>query len=208
MQSKIKGVRNDSSNTEIDLKATKHGALFIAPSIAANAIRTMQGRTFTAISTTAVAAIVDEPDTATNCILFNNSSNLYYIIERVFAYGDVSSTNNCRWAIWCCVQHSGRAADTAGITLYNNQSGALTDSTAIFDPTATAVNEGWSPWSNSLDTETAVGGLGGCASSVRVDGLMIIPPTGGLAMHVVGSHTVATFNCGAQWSEVEMDTGR
>ena len=204
MQTLMNGVRGDASDTEMSLKASQDGGLYTAEILAPYALITRQGKSFTAISTTPVAALVDEPTTATNCIIYNNSKNLYYVIERIFANQDVSAAAQCRWALWACVQHVGRAADTAGITLYCNMGGQLTDSTAIFDPTATAVDEGWSPWSNGLDVEPT-GILGGSACSVRVDGLMVIPPTGGLALHVVASDVGATFNCGAQWSEVLMD---
>lgn len=204
MQTKIRGIRSGSTGDETDVKVTRLGDLHVAPAMSPEAFRTAQGRSFTAITTTAVASLVDEPTTIAHFTLYNNDANRVYVINRIFAYQDVSSAAAAYWSLWACVHPVSRAADTADITLMGNQSGADISSSAILDINQTVTNDGWSPWGPSGAVE-ATGILGGAVICVRVDGLMIVPPTAAVSLATVASDDGVDCCVGFHWTEMMID---
>lgn len=205
MQTKIRGIRSGSTGDETDVKVTRLGDLHVAPAMSMEAFRTGQGRSFTAISTTAVVAIVDEPDVLSAMTLYNaDPAGKTYVINRIFAYQDISSAEAARWSLWACVHPVSRAADTAAITLMDNQSGADISSSAILDTDAVVTNDGWSPWGNTADVE-ATGILGGAVICVDTWGLMVVPPTAAVSLHCVASSTSVYVTVGFHWTEMVID---
>ena len=60
----------------------------------------------------------------------------------------------------------------------------------------------------SLDVEAqAAAILGGAATSIDVDGRMIVPPSAAVSLHVVASSVAELFTVGFHWSEIQLDLG-
>ena len=207
MQTLIKGIRGGGDAGEVSVKATVGGSLHIAQMLPPGALLTAQGDSWTVITTTAVAAIVDEPTVAALCTLYNgeNGGGKSYVIDRIFAYQDISAAAASRWALWSCVHPVGTALGANTITLKGSQRGVSNyggNSRVAVGTTVT--NDGWSPWSYALDVETT-GILGGSACSVDVLGLMVIPPSAAVSLHVVASSVDEDFCVGFHWHEVQLD---
>ena len=207
MQTTIRGIRGGGSSEEVTIKATRAGSLHVAQALPSGALITAQGRSYTAITTTAVAGIVDEPTATALFTLYNGESGggLSYVIDRIFAYQDVSAAAEARWALWAIVQPVGTTSVARDITLINNQRGVTGyGGNARLGVGDSVTDSGWSPWSNSQDVEPT-GIIGGAAVSVDVEGRMVIPPTGAASLHVVTTATTEDFTVGFHWHEVQLD---
>lgn len=214
MLTKIRGIRasGGGSGEEIDIRATRQGSLEVAQMLPAGTLITARGESYIAIATAVIAFIVDEPDTAAMLTLYNGEADggKSYVIERIFAYCDVGTTAEARFALWACVHPIGRAADSAEITLINNARGAALGTSyggnAKLDNAATVTNDGWSPWSGSKDISLG-NTLGGSAIVVNVRGRMIVPPSAAVSLSVVSTSTGETGVTGFHWHEVQLDLG-
>lgn len=205
----LKAIRGGDGAGEVDVKADRAGNLHIAEMLPGGALLTGEGSSYTAITTTAVAALVDEPTNAALFTLYNGEAagGLCYIIERVFAFMDISSAAAARWSLWAIVQPVGTTAVAQDITLINNIRGVDNyGGNARLGVGDAVVNNGWSPWSSSQES-VELDSLSGPAVSVDVAGRMVIPPTAAVSLHVVSSSVDEDFNVGFQWSEVRLDLG-
>ena len=146
MLTKIRGIRSGGSGQEVDIGASRDGALQIAQMLPSGALLAALGNSWTAITTTAVAALDNEPETAALFTLYNGEADggKSYVIERIFAYQDVSAAAISKWALWACVHPIGRAADTVEITKISNMSGKSGSygGNAILDADTTVTNDG------------------------------------------------------------------
>lgn len=207
MQTTIRGVRSGGSGEEVTIKATRAGSLHVSQALPSGALITAQGASYTAITITAVAGLVDEPTATALFTLYNGESGggLSYVIDRIFAYQDVSTAAEARWALWAIVQPVGTASVARDVTLINNQRGVTGyGGNARLGVGDGVVDSGWSPWSGSLDIEPT-GIIGGAAVSVDVEGRMIVPPSGACSLHVVTTAVTEEFNVGFHWHEVQLD---
>jgi len=189
------------ADVEVDVKATEGGLLVTAP---AKLLWTAKNYGFMTRTTSAVAAIVDEPTTAALGTLWNGeaSGGKVYVIDKLFAFQDVSAAAPSRWALWACVHDVGMSAVTADITIGGGNAGqASYGGNARFDVGATVVDDGWFPVTNSRDVE-ATGILGGASAVADVFGSLIVPPTSAISLHVVASSTDEDFTVGVMWYEV------
>ncbi len=206
MQTLLRGIRGGGSGEEVSIKATRNGSLHVAQMLSPGALLTAQGNSWTAITTTAVAASVDKPDTTALFTLYNGESGggLSYVIDRIFAYEDVSGAD-ARFGIWAIVQAVGTTAVARDITLINNLRGITNyGGNARLGVGDTVVNTGWTPWGNSVDVETT-GVLGGSTISVDVAGRMVVPPTAACSLFIVASSINEDCNVGFHWHEVQLD---
>lgn len=202
----IKAKRGGGSGEELHVGSSLLGDLSISQVLPYGALLTGVGESYTAITTAAVAAIVDEPATTALFTLYNNESDggKTFIIERIFCFQDIGSAPEARFSLWACVHPIGRAADTADITLINNLRGVSSyGGNAILDVGATVTNDGWTPW-ESGDSLT-VASLSGPALSANVDGRMLVPPSAAVSLQVVASTIDLDFTTGFHWREVQLD---
>lgn len=207
MQTTIRGIRGGGSSEEVTIKATRQGSLHVAQMLPSGALITAQGKSYTAITTTAVAGIVDEPSGTALFTIYNGEAGggLSYVIDRIFAYQDVSKAAEARWALWAIVQPVGTTSVARDITLINNLRGVTGyGGNARLGVGDSVTDSGWSPWGNSQSVEPT-GVLGGSATSIDVDGRMVIPPTGAASLHVVTTTVDEDFTVGFHWHEVQLD---
>ena len=197
MQTKIRGV--GQSGSEVDLKATDGGLLVNLPY---QIYWTAKGYAFSAMATTAVAALVVRPTTTAAASLRNNSSNKVLVIERVFAHWLVSTAAQTYASVWVQVTAEGEAAITNDLTLRTSLNGGATGgSETFFEADDTVTDGGWYPWGTQVDT-SATGVLPGAASIAEIGGRIIVPPTSIVSMHVISGLIGDTFCGGFHWFEV------
>lgn len=212
MQTEIRGIRGGGSAEEVGIKITRFGDIHVNQMLPSGALLAAKGDSWTVITTTAIPALVNEPSADALLLLYNGEAagGKSYIIERIFAYQDVSGTNESRWSLWAMVIPVGYAAPTVEIAVvdFGNMRGVANyggNARPEVDA-STLTDYGWSPWSSSLDVEPTIT-VRGAAVSVDVDGLMVIPPTAALALHVVASSVDEDFTVGIHWHEVVLDLG-
>ena len=207
MQTTIRGIRGGGSGEEVTIKATRAGSLHVAQMLPPGALLTAQGNSWTAITTSAVPVDVDEPNTTALFTLYNGESGggKSYVIDRIFAYQDISGTNESRWALWAIVQDVGTTPVAQDISLINSLRGVTNyGGNARLGVGDSVVNTGWSPWGRSVDVEPT-STLGGSAVSVDVKGRMVVPPTAACSLFVVASTADEDCVVGFHWHEVQLD---
>ncbi len=185
-----------SAGVETVAKGTEDG---LAISVDQKAYWTSKGYGWSAMATSAVAALVVRPTTTAMATLFNNSGNKNYVIDRAFAHNLVAAAQ-CVATLWLCVHPVGMAAPTNDITVRNSSSGLAAGTEGIFDNGATVVADGWFPWGGP-DTVVTVTTPGGVLNA-EVGGRLIVPPTAAISVQVVASVNTATFCAGFSWFAV------
>ncbi len=200
MQTRIKGVKS-YSGAEVDLVSSEGGALV---TVDQRILWTAKGYGYQARTTTAVAAVADEPTTTALFTLWNGEAGggKVYVIEGLLANQDISGAAESRWTMFACVHPVGMSAVTADITKINSTRGiASYGGNARLDIGATVVDDGWYPVMNSLNVEPT-GVLGGAGAFVPVNGTLMVPPTAGISLHIYASSVDEDFNVGFKWFEV------
>ena len=195
MPALIKG--KDENGVDRDIKVTPGG---LAYTVDQRIIWTAKGYGYQAMATAAVAALVVRPDTTAIATIRNNSSNKALVIEEAFAHNLVAIANGS-FSIWLCSHPAGMAAITNDITVRNPTNGDVAGgSETSFDNGATVNDNGWFPWGTSIHnvTITVPGGM----AIAPVNGRIIVPPTGGISLSVVGGTTSITVTAGFRWFEV------
>ena len=211
MSVEIQGKTRSGSNAgeEKAVALDSEGDLLVAQGLPAYVEMSRLGSGFSAIATSAVAALIVRPSTTALFTLWNGeaASGKSYVIDRLLAQQLVSAAPESRWGIWACVHPPGMAAPGIDIaraaTNLTGYTGNTYDGQAQVGVDETVVNNGWYPWGNSLDVEQAAT-LGGGQADVRVEGRLIIPPSGGLSLHVVASSVNEDFAMGCSWYEAQL----
>ncbi len=181
------------------LKSSEGGALV---TIDQKVIWTAQGYGYQTVTTSAVAGLVVRPSTVALGTLRNNSPNKNLVIERAFAFQLVSTTAAAFYSIWLCSHPAGMAAVTNDITVRNSTNGgAAGGSETSYDVGATVIDDGWFPWGMSTEAEPT-GVLPGSLITAEIGGRIIVPPTGGLSIHIVAATTDLDCTVGFHWFEV------
>jgi len=197
MQTKVRAV--NLNGDEVDLKATDAGVLLTTPQ---QRSWTERGLGWQAMATAAVASLIVRPDTVAIITFFNNTTNKYFVIERVFSHSLVSIADG-NFGIWLCVHPVGMTAPTNDITIRNSTSGLTAGTEGIFDNGATVVDNGWFPWGESQTTVTAT--VPGSLAQALVEGRIVIPPTAAISASVVGQTAVVTNCMGLHYFSVPLD---
>lgn len=198
----IKGIEWGTTSTEHEIAVDKEGNLLFNQVLPEYTEITRRGDGWSAMNTTAIAALVVRPDTVANFTLFNNNpsgSGVCFVIDRAFAFNLVSTTALVSPAgLWLCV-HPPMAAPTNDITARASSSGKVTSnsSNAICDTGATVADNGWFPW--GLTSQSAVGVLPGSILTADIEGRIIVPPQCGVSTQVVSADTGETFTSGFSW---------
>lgn len=161
---------------------------------------TAKGYGFQAMATAAVAALVVRPSTVAMATLRNQNTNKVLVIEEVFGHNLVAVANSA-FSIWLCSHPVSMGAITNDITVRNSMNGKdAGGSNTYFDNGATVTDDGWFPWGLSDHTVTVT--VPGGVVIAPVNGRIIVPPTGGISMQVVGGTTSVTITAGFRWYEV------
>ena len=196
-------------NEPLVAKAGHEGGLPVQPVYSPEIELARRGNGLSAMSTTAVNAVVVRPGTAAMVSLVNNEppGGKSYIIESGFAFNLVSTALAEGASIWLCVHPVGRGDTiTNNITARGNMTGkpVVNPGHSIFGIDDTVTDDGWFPWGPHLPI-TLVGVTPSGAIVAPVDGKIILPPTAALSLNVVAGLVTDTFTAGFRWYEEQLD---
>jgi hypothetical protein len=194
-----------SDGAQAPLKANPQGEQLVAQGLPPYTEMTRRGLGWQVIDTSATAAVVVRPSTTAGVTLWNGETGATgksYIIDRAWVFNLVTTAAISGYSIWGCVHPTGMTAPTADITAIKSMSGRSSYSgNARVDTAATVVDDGWFP----LNTGTLTGGVTTAPSGTQVvalEGRIIIPPSAGFSINVVGTITGLTFTHGLSWYEL------
>ena len=165
------------------------------------------GVVWSAMNTTAIAALVVRPSTAANFTLFNNEpeGGLTYIVLRAFAFNLVTTAAEARSGLWLCAHPRGLVSPTNDITARASHScKANYGGRAICDTGMVVTDNGWQPYGQTTDVEPT-GVLPGAVLTVELRGMILVPPQTGVSTQVVSSVVGNTFTSGITWAELQLD---
>ena len=204
------------SRTDADdhaLELNQKNELLVAQGLPPYTEMTKRGNGYSAIATSAVAALVVRPTTTAMFTLYNGEaagSNKCYVIDRIFTHCLVGVNAEGRFLMWACIHPAGMTAPTselaAGATEIVGPYGKTYNGKGVLNLALACVDNGWFPWGYST-SHPAAGTLPGAGVSVDVAGRLIVPPTGGISLQVVASTNGATFCSGLSWWEEEIKLG-
>ena len=186
--------------TAVDVKATEGGILYNLPYYV---VWTAKGYGKQAMATSAIAALVVRPTTTSMLTIYNPASNSrHLVIERVFAHNLVTAIEE-NGGLWLCSHPIGMTAPTGNnISVRNSTNGRAAGGSATIVDTAESISDnGWFPWGASEWTNLD-GTVPGGQLEAKIGGRIIVPPSGGLSIHVVASTTGNTYTSGFHWFEV------
>lgn len=208
MEGKIIGVRGGGVGENVDIKTDKDGGMHVVQTLPHGAILTALGGGYQAMTVVALSPVVARPSTVPLATLFNGEvgGGKSLIIERAFAHCLVSSAAPGRFAIWLCVHPVGTDPDVADtISTKNSTRGKASYGGSANMALVTGVNDdGWYPWSESVDTEPD-GVLPGSVAIAEVNGRIIVPPTASVSIQVVATTVGETMVVGFHWYEAVID---
>ena len=186
------------------------GGQFVVQAGTPYAELTRLGGGFSAIATSATNALVIRPSTLSQITLWNgeNAGGKSYVIDRFFTHNLVSTNALSFFGIWACVHPAGMTDPgediAASATNVTGNSGKRYNGLGVIAVAEAVVDNGWYPWSPSVEVTTATI-LPGAHMVVDVEGRLIVPPQGGISLTVVCSLVTQTFTTGLSWYEVQLD---
>ena len=189
---------------------TTAGDQYVIQSSAPYAELTRLGGGYSAIATAAVVGLVVRPSTVAQFTVWNGESagGKSYVIDRLFTHNLVSTSALSFFGIWACIHPAGMTNPgediAASATNVTGNYGRTYDGNAVVGVGETVIDNGWYPWTDSVEVTTA-GALPGAHLTANVQGRLIVPPQGGISLTVVCSlASTVTFTSGCSWYEVQL----
>ena len=204
-------VRSGSdAGDEQKISVSENGDQYVAQGLPPYTELTRKYGGWSAISIVAVAALGVRPSTVSLFTLWNGEaagSGKSYVIDRLFTHQLVSGSAQSRFGMWAVIHPRGMTDPgedlAASISNVTGNAGKKYDGQAKVGVGETVLNDGWYPWGPSVDVELT-GTLPGAQMSVDVEGRLIVPPQGGISLHVVASSTNEDFTIGCSWYEIPL----
>lgn len=207
IEGEVRGGINDGEEKPLELNENKN--LIVAQGMPPHVELSRLGSGWSAIATAAIAALVVRPTTVAAFTLFNGEANggKSYVIDRLFTHGLVSSSATGFFGLWACLHPQGMTNPGIDIarsaTNLTGNTGKQYTGQGVVGVAETVVNNGWYPWGSGQGI--AVAAVPGSHADVEVGGRLIVPPQGGISLHVVASVTGDTYTSGLSWYEVQLD---
>ncbi len=193
-----------------DMAVSPKGNQLVQQALSPYAELTRAGAGYSAIATAAVAALVVRPSTLAAITIWNGETTggRSYVIDRIFTHNLVSTGALSFFGMWACIHPAGMTEPTKDIAAsasnLTGSRGQAYSGKAIVDVGATVIDNGWYPWSNSVEVTTATI-LPGAHLTADIQGRLIVPPQGAISIQVVCSLVTQTFTSGASWNEIQLD---
>jgi len=188
MQTKIRGIRADSGATEIDIKASKEGAAYVAQYLPPYALLNEAGVVFGFDTSggTAKTCVEAMPTTSPEWGLYNYSTDKYLVLLHVAAISE-SGTMGLGLAVVVAAAigiQTVAAADYSGATkTCMNGSGNVPQAFVLNNPALINGTPSWVAFDLLNQTSAIAVGTG---VKARIDGLVMAPPGGVVGIEVVG----------------------
>ena len=198
----VKGTIRGSSQ-ESELATDNFGQQLFAPGESGFTELTRLGQSWSVMATSAIAALVVRPTTAAAFELWNGSSSVSLVIDRIFSHWLVQSTTalGSGAGIWAMVSAPVVAGPSLTALTVVGSSGKGYSGATRTGVGTTVVANGWFPWGGSAKHESAGAVVPGGQLESIVNGALIVPPFCSLCVHVVSGYTGDTFCSGATWHE-------
>ncbi len=206
-EGKVKGGANDGEEKPVALNQNQDQ--LVAQGLPAYVELSRMGGGYSAISVSAVAGLVVRPSTVALFTLWNGegSGGKSYVIDRLFTHALVSGSATAFFGIWATIHPAGMTAPGADIVRsavnLTGNTGKTYNGLGQVGVGETVVDNGWYPWGRGQGVAAAA--VPGSHDSVEVEGRLIVPPQGGISLHVVASTTNEDFTIGCSWYEVQLD---
>lgn len=205
----VRGGVNDGNPK--DTAVTPKGNQLVQQALSPYAELTRAGAGYSVIQTAATAALVVRPSVLGAITIWNGEtgpSAKSYVIDRIFTHNLVSTNALSFFGLWACIHPAGMTEPTLDIapTAVNitGSRGQAYTGKAVVDVAATVIDNGWYPWSDSVEVATATI-LPGAHLTADIQGRLIVPPQGAISIQVVCSLVTQTFTTGASWNEIQLD---
>jgi len=204
----IAGQRNDSSNTQTNIKASKEGALWVAQYLPAYALLNAKGVVFgfDTSAGTAKTCVEAMPTTSPEWGLYNSSSDKMLVLLHVAAISQ-SGTMGLGLAV---VGAAAIGVQTVVAADYNgatktclNGSGNVPQAFVTNNPTLIGGTPSWVAFDLLNQTSAIAVGTG---VKARIDGLLMCPPGGLVGLEVVGlTGTTALYDINGIFAMIDFD---
>ena len=195
------------NEAERSVLTDRPGNVLMAQGLSPYAEMTRKGQGWSAMNTTALAALVVRPSTLSNCTLFNNEpeGGLTYIIDRAFGFNLVTTAAEGRQGMWLCCHPRGLVSPVNDITARGSHAcKANYGGRAFLATNFTVTNNGWFPVGQTTDVEPT-GVLPGAVLTWHAEGRLLVPPQCGISTQFVASVVGETWTSGFAWYEVQLD---
>ena len=201
---------------EQQLEATRNGALLTQHDLPIYAELVRRNLVWRVSEISAVAALIGStyPTTASQLVLYNNESEgsgKSYVILGVTASQIAAAAALASWHIIFGVSQikqttlptGDRAADT--IRPMRGNGGAYSGRALVDLAPTLNIDPLYQPLPGSINASANVNSLAGPGQGIRLDGLIILPPSSLMALAVVASDVGVTTRLGIIWAELYLD---
>jgi len=203
-----KGLRNDSSSTSVNIKASKEGSKWVSQYLPPYALLNKAGVVFGFDTSggTAKTCVEAMPTASPEWGLYNASTDKYLILLHVAAISE-SGTMGLGLAVVAAAAIGVQtvvAADYSGATkTCMNGSGNVPQAFVTNNPTLIGGTPSWVAFDLLNQTSAIAVGTG---VKARTDGLVMCPPGGLVGLEVVGlTGTTALYDINGIFAMIEMD---
>src|SRR3990167_4105254 len=152
------------------------------------------GQGWQTIQTYAVAGLVVRPSTVTGIEIWNGSSSVSLVIDRLFAQQLVTSTTGLGGGaqIWAQVSLPVVAGPSLTALIVIGNTGKGYNGLTRTGVGTTVVANGWFPWGPTVKKESAGAVVPGGGLEAQVNGRLIVPPYASLCVTVVSGYAADT----------------
>ena len=213
----LRALKRGSDSEEKALHADRHGNLYVSKGMPDYADLVRQNKVWTLGQATATAAVIGStyPTTACQLLMYNNESEGSGKSYMIITVGAVQIGAGAALAAWNIIygvtQIKQTTLPTGDITIASARpmrgNGGAYPGRALFDLAPTLDVD---PLYKPLPVHTGhasnpVNSLAGPALSFPINGLIILPPSSGLALHVVAADVGVTTRLNVVWAEEYLD---
>ena len=212
----LKGLKRGTTGDELALQTNQYGALYTQKDLPDYADLVRRNLVWRVSETTAVAALIGStyPTTASQLVLYNNESEgsgKSYIILGVTASQIAAGAALASWHIIFGVSQIKQTTLPTGdlvasvIRPMRGNGGAYSGKALVDLAPTLNVDPIYQPLPFGINASNNVASLAGPGIAVRVDGLIVLPPSSQLALAVVASDVGVTTRLGFIWAELYLD---
>ena len=185
---------------------TNRGDLYVAGGQAPYAGVTRDGRSWSTMIATPIAAIVALPTTLANLEVNNNHPTQYMQVNTIWAWQLTGTAVAWGATPWACVGAQVFSANTALVIGGGNgdQITSATTTTMRTAITQTVVANGWQVFPGSTMAQSVAAATPGITSIGNVEGRLVVPPGKSLYVCVTASvNTASAWHVGASWTMLD-----
>lgn len=210
-----RAVQRGLTSLEQALEASSRGALFTQKDLPDYVELVRQNKVWTVTQTTATAAIIGStfPTTACQLALYNNESEGSGLSYVIISVGAVQIAAGAALAAWGIIYGVSQIKPTtlptadlvaSGIRPMRGRGGSYSGSALVDLAPTLNVDPLYKPLPFGSSVSNPVASLAGPMVAIPVHGLIILPPSSLLALHVVAADIGVTTLLSVTWAELDL----